>query len=308
MTVRPGSTPARPPALPRVQLSRDHDRQAVANKRRRGEWERIGRGASVAASDRLDQRARALARIEAVHERLVTPHWFSHESAALLWGLPVWRTPGVTHVHQRGRASARRDPSVRRHSARVDATHLTTVAGLPVTDLVQTMVDCARTLRPLPGMVVGDAALRAGADRTMALAMLDELRGERGTARARAVIELADDGAESAGETATRFIVLRAGLPRPQTQVMVETRLGAFWTDLGWEEWRAALEYDGRAKYRTGEDLIAEKRRSDAIGEATWRMLRVTKEDIAAPPLLIARVMPLLPNGVRLVRRPLLLS
>ncbi|HEY0117872.1 MAG TPA: hypothetical protein VGC04_03725 [Cellulomonas sp.] len=170
------------------------------------------------------------------------------------------------------------------------------------------MVDCARSSSPVAGLVVADAAMRAGADRTVALNILDQMRGRNGVARARAVIELADEGAESPGETATRFVVLRDGLPRPATQLPVVTRLGTLWTDVGWEEWKLFLEYDGRAKYRSVDDLVAEKRRHDAIVEAGGRILRVTKEDIPRRAGLAARVSALLPPGLPVVRRPLLRS
>ena len=175
-----------------------------------------------------------------------------------------------------------------------------------MTDLELTMVDCARSLPPLAGLVVADAALRAGADRERAFSLLDGSTGRNGVSRARAVIELADDGAESPGETATRFVVLREGLPRPETQVRVETRLGTFWADAGWDEWLVLLEYDGRAKYRSTDDLIREKRRQDALLETGRRMVRVTREDIARPMPLVAGIRRLLPDDVPIVRRPLL--
>ena len=306
MTRRPGAplpTPLdRPPA---VHLARDNAEQVVAARLRRGDWTRVSRGAYVATSPPRGQRELALARIVAVHERLRAVHWFSHESAALVWGLPTWRTPGVTHVRQAARPGAGRDRSIVRHGGAFADGHVTVVGGLPVTDLELTMVDCARTLNPLAALVVADAALRAGADRAVALSLLDEAAGN-GTARAVAVIELADGGAESPGETATRFVVLRAGLPRPQTQLRVETRLGTFWGDLGWDEWSLLLEYDGRAKYLSVDDLVREKRRHDALVEAGWQILRVTKEDIPAAAGLAARVRRLLPAGVPVVRRPLL--
>jgi hypothetical protein len=255
---------------------------------------------AAVASTPLQQ---ALAAIAAADRRLTVPHWFSHGSAAVLWGLPVWRIPQETHVRQHGRAGGDRDRDVVRHCGVVESGHLTILGGLPVTDLEQTMVDCARSMSPLPGLVVADAALRAGADRTAALAMLDEMPGCRGVARARAVIELADEGAESPGETVTRFVLLRGGLPRPETQVPVVTRLGTFWADLGWREWRVLLEYDGRTKYTGPEDLIREKRRHDAVVEAGARLLRVTKEDIPGRAGLTARVCRLMP-GVEIVRRP----
>ncbi len=306
MSMRPGSSSgAAPPVVPAIRLSRDYERAVVAAKRRQGTWGRLTRGASIPASQ-LRPEVRALATIAAVHERLVQPHWFSHESAALIWGLPLWRTPALTHVRQQGRPGPGRDRAVLRHGGPVDDGRLTTVGHLPVTDLVQTMVDCARMLSALGGLVVADATLRAGADRATALSMLDEMGGRPGVARARVVVDLADDGAESPGETATRFVLLRDGLPRPATQIPILTRAGTFFADLGWEEWRALLEYDGQAKYRSGQDLLDEKLREDAIRALDYRVVRVTKQDIRTRAGLSGRVRALLPASVGFVRRPLL--
>jgi len=287
-----------------VLLARDHPHGLMVAKSRSAAWQRVTRGAYVSSGSADGRTARALATISGVHARLVAPHWFSHESAALLWGLPVWRTPRVTHVRQAVRAGARRDRALVRHSGIADERHLTVVGDLPVTDLELTMVDCARSLAPLAGLVVADAALRAGADRTVAIAMLDEMAGRAGVARARAVIELADEGAESAGETATRFVVLQAGLPQPQTQLRVSTGAGVYWSDLGWEEWKALLEYDGRGKYTSTADLLAEKARQDATAEAGYRMLRVVSEHLRDRGALVQRVARLLPPDVPRVRRP----
>ena len=309
MGLRPGAPlPIPLRRVPTVLLARDHPEQVVAARARSGAWVRLQRGAYVPAGRVTAPRERAVAHIVAVQERLTSLHWFSHESAALLWGLPTWRTPTVTHVRQPGRAGAGRDRAICRHCGGVDERHLTAVAGIPVTDLELTMVDCARTLPPLAGLVVADAALRAGADRQAALAMLDAARGRNGAARARAVIELADDGAESPGETATRFVLLREGLPRPATQVPVATRLGTFWADVGWDEWSVVAEYDGHVKYASVDDLVREKRRHDAMVEAGRRILRVTKDDLAQPVRLAARARVLLPPGIPTVRRPLLRS
>ena len=310
MALRPGSplpTPAT--ALPRVHLARDYDHGLVAAKVRAGAWERVGVGAYVSRRPAPTGREMLLARIVAVHANLRLPHWFSHGSAALLWGLPLWRSPGpVVHVRQESQPSGSREAVVRRHPGGVEECHRAFVGSLPVTDLAQTMVDATRTLPALDGLVVADAALRAGADRAAVLRALAEMAGYRGVARARAVVGLSDEGAESPGETATRFVLLRAGLPRPETQLAVPTRLGTFWADLGWDEWRVLLEYDGRVKYSTRYDLLREKRREDALREAGYRVLRVTSEDLRHPAVLVARVRHLLPDGIATTRRPLLRS
>ena len=299
VSVRPGSPRPLPAAtLPAVHFARDYDDAVVAARVRAGRWERIGRGAYASPALCSSPRRRSIARIIAADHQLRTAHWFSHESAAVIWGLPLWREPEHVQVRQPGHASSQRDRSVARHRGFVDAARLTSVGGLAVTDLVQTAVDCACALRPLEGLVVADGALRAGADREEALALLDDLTGHRGIRRARGIIALADGGAESPGETATRFVILRAGLPTPRTQIEAATRLGTFWADLGWEEWRVLIEYDGRPKYRSVDDLVREKRRHDALLEAGWRVLRVTKEDLREPAVLLARVGRMLPPGL----------
>lgn len=158
----------------------------------------------------------------------------------------------------------------------------------------------------MAGLVIADAALRAGADPELLAAMLDERGGARGIRRARAVLTAADAGAESPGESAARWHLLRAGLPAPSTQIRIATRLGDFWGDLGWEEWRLLVEYDGRPKYVADpEALMREKRRHDAIVESGWRVLRATKEDLVRG-LLVDRVAAVLPPTIPRTARPYL--
>ncbi|WP_456787686.1 hypothetical protein [Cellulomonas sp. P5_C5] len=159
---------------------------------------------------------------------------------------------------------------------------------------------------PLDGMVILDAALRAGLDAAALAERVARASGRRGVARARTIVALADGGSESPWETACRFALLRAGFPAPETQVEVATRLGTYWGDLGWEEWRVVIEYDGRTKYRSGanEQLVREKRRHDAIVEAGWHVIRVTRDDFRQRGSLAARVTPFLPPSLIATLRP----
>ena len=193
----------------------------------------------------------------------------------------------------------------------VDDVDLVRHGGRPVTSLVRTVFDCARTLRPLEGLVVADAALRRGIDRRH----LDGLLAgppRRGLVRARAIVALADGGAESPGESATRFAVLRHGLPAPTTQVLVRTRLGTFRADMGWLDGRLLVEFDGFVKnsaLASGDParvVFDEKRRQEAIEEEGWKVLRVTASDLRDEKALIARIRRFVPRGVavRTVRRP----
>lgn len=302
LPARASSDPPSP--VPGVVLARAITNHMASGAVRGGDLVRLTRGAYALPSELHDERGLALARAAGVQARLTSPHVLSHATAALLWDLPTWRTPTTTHVRQDGRRSARSDATVSRHVGLPPDERRAERYGLPVTDLAWTVADCLRTMSPLHGLVVLDAALRRGLATDELDALLAPLRGARGIARARAVLEIGDAGAESPGESAARWEVLWQGFPLPATQLPIRTRVGWFRGDLGWAEARVLLEYDGRVKYVDREVLVAEKRRHDAIVEAGWRVLRVTKEDLRDPAGLAARVRRLLPVPVQ--PRPLL--
>ncbi|WP_182112386.1 MULTISPECIES: hypothetical protein [unclassified Actinotalea] len=302
MPRRPGaSLPADEP-LPPVHLARHVDPSLAAAHLRSGRWVRVRRGAYVDVDHLRGDRARALAlaRIAALGSQLTIDHVVTHESAALLWRLPVLRVPERTHVAQARPSRSGCSADVVRHVLELAAGDRTLHCGRAVTTLERTVVDCAMSCPPAAGLVVADAALHRGADLAVCLQLLTTMAGRRGVVRARAVLDVADDGAESPGETLARLAVLRAGLPAPTTQVPVRTALGTFWADLGWPAWRLLLEYDGVAKYDVGRvALLAEKRREDALRAEGWAVLRVMADDTRSPERLLRRVQPFIPPTER---------
>lgn len=305
---RPGVQTAPVADLPHVHLARDHHRSVVAALVRDGTWVRVRRGAFVDAAllQTADhRRTLALARIAALRTQLTSDAVISHTSAALLWGLPTLRTPTVTHVVQSFRARSRASPDVVRHHQELAPDDVVTLRGIRVTSLERTLVDCAMSEPVRGGIVVADAALHRDADRERCEQLLAAQSGRRGVVRARLVLEHADGGAESAGESLSRVALLEIGLPRPQTQLPVATHLGTFWTDLGWPELRLLAEYDGRSKYegQPADAVVGEKRREDALLDQAWRLLRLTKEDVGNRAALTARVRRTLPH-VQLTPRP----
>ncbi|QGQ20543.1 hypothetical protein GC089_16805 [Cellulomonas sp. JZ18] len=312
MPRRPGPPSALqldPTPLPTVHLHGHHPPEDVRRLLATGTWTRVRRGASVDAPGpgRHDRRT-ALARVVAVHRQSSHPPLLVRESAALVWGLPLAAVPRVTHVAQASHPSDRSAADVVRHVVHVPAEHRTVHRGLHVTTLERTVVDCAATLDPYGGLVVADAALHAGADPDRIGAMLEAARGRRGVRRARAVVAAADGGAESPGETWTRWTLLRFGLPTPETQVAVVTPAGRYWGDLGYPGRRVLVEYDGAEKYGTDaaaavDALRQERRRQLAVEEAGWRVVRATAADRRDPARLVTRVQSLLPD-VRPTPRP----
>ena len=312
MPRRPGRQPSAA-AVPRVRLhlTRDHPRPAVAARLSSGEWVRLRRGACLEAADLSDDPYTmalqlSVARLDALRRQLTVRHAASHTSAAVLWGLPLLSLPDVATIVQATRPAGDRSRDVVRHHRPWRETDVVKQGCHELTTLARTTVDCLLTLPPSAALVVADGAAARGVDRQLCRELLEGARGARGVTGAREVLALADDGAESPGETLTRWVLLHAGLPVPTTQIPVETHLGTFWGDLGWPEWRLLLEYDGRAKYgaETGDALMREKRRQDAIGEAGWRVIRVTWADLRDGDAVVRRVVRAAPSGVGENMRP----
>jgi hypothetical protein len=295
-----------------ILIARENDRVALRTAVAAGRLERLRWGAyreTVPDYGRHPAevaRLRARDRILAVHRQLRSQHVFSHESAALLWGAPLWEVPRATHVLQAYRAGATAAADLVRH--RPMPAHWVTIDGIPVTTREQTVVDCLTTMHPLHGLVIADWALRSLVLEEVHR-LLDDRPARRGRRRARTVLDLADRGAESPWETWLRYLALRAGLPRPSTQMPVDTRLGRFFVDLGWREHRVLAEFDGRVKYTdrafgssydAESSLFDEKVREDAIAETLRvRPARFTARDARDPRASTARLMRLFPAEVQ---------
>ncbi|MDT0164129.1 hypothetical protein Q9R32_00995 [Actinotalea sp. AC32] len=291
-------------------LARDHPDDDARRQLRTGAWRRLRPGAYV-IGDTLPTDPFALGRhLALAHALAVTRQHragvLSHTTAALMWGLPLPGAPGQTHVIRSTTVSSSHADDVVRHLVRLAPEEVTTVAGIPVTTLARTAVDCAATLPARHGLALVDAARRSGVTADALERALAGRPGTRGIRRARAVVEHADDGAESPGESSTRAALIGLGLPRPETQVLVRTAAGDMWADLGWRRWRRLVEYDGRGKYEDGgvDALLREKRRQDLVESAGWGVLRVTAADLRDERLLVRRLRAFLPADVAATLRP----
>ncbi len=175
------------PRRPALLLAAEHPPQLVRQAASSGSWERVRRGVyretrTSRRSGPDDERDLVLDRATALHRTLRADHVLSHTTAALVHGLSLWTAPRDVHVVQPYRRSGRADPTVARHLGLVDAVDRCVVGGLPVTTPARTVADCLRTLSPLEGLVVADAALA----HLEAQALLARVTAEPG--------EQADDG------------------------------------------------------------------------------------------------------------------
>jgi very-short-patch-repair endonuclease len=232
-------------------------------------------------------RSRQLIRAHA-HGTLTTSaggYVYSHTSAARLHGLYLWDVDDVIHLLLRGNPSSERlGKDVQGHTRPWTAPDVVTLAGLRVTSLERTIVDCAMMLGYRQALVLTDHALRLGADKALMERMAEGLQGRRGIRTLRLALANADSRSESAGETLTRELLIRLKLPLPEPQVAVAARAGRYRLDFAWKEQKVALEFDGKTKYfdykPAAEVLFQERQREKELTENGWTFVRVTWADL----------------------------
>jgi hypothetical protein len=179
----------------------------------------------------------------------------------------------------------RRQPrGIRTWADTIEADELVTVDGMTVTTAARTALDLARR-RPLDRAVTEvDALARATRLKVADVELLAQrYRGFHGIRRARETLALVDPGAESPRETWLRLLVIRAGFPPPTTQVPVHDGYGALIAviDMGWEDLKIGLDYDGE-HHRDPVRFTKDIRRHDDITELGWIDIRVTSRDTEA--------------------------
>jgi hypothetical protein len=161
---------------------------------------------------------------------------------------------------------------------------ITVIDGLPATRLARTLVDCAADLPRLEAVAAADQFLRAGIDSASLAAALETLHGER-LRRANATLLAADPRSESPMESWARCLIGDAGLPAPVPQLRVRTPNGrSKFIDLGWEQWRVGVEYDGMGVHLGMEAETGDRRRHQVLRSLGWEVLVLTASDVMERP------------------------
>jgi hypothetical protein len=162
-----------------------------------------------------------------------------------------------------------------------DTDEVDVIGGIRVTTPARTALDLACRY-PLGEAVAAIDALARATHLKMADVELlaARYRGRRGIRQARTVLDLVDPGAESPKETWLRLLVIRHGFPRPQTQIPVYDEYGALVAvlDMGWEDIKLALDYEGN-HHRDPDRFNKDVRRHDDVTELGWMDIRVTSRD-----------------------------
>lgn len=118
--------------------------------------------------------------------------------------------------------------------------------------------------------------------------LADRHRGARGVSRLRTALDLTDSGAESPQESRLRLIIVGGGLPPPETQI--EFRDLRIRVDMGWREWKVAVEYDGVQHWTDAKQRAWDIERTELLETAGWVVVRVSAAMLARPAILVERI------------------
>ena len=216
----------------------------------------------------------------------------SHASAAAHHGLDLVNTPTAVHLTvPRGRN--RRDAGVVLHWT---TRPLDLRAG--VTDVLTTVLDCARTLPFAEALVVADSALR---DRRISAEELvraaDESTGP-GVRAARRVSRWASGASGSPMESLVRAVMINGRIRGWVEQHLIETGSVRHWTDFAFPARRVVVEAEGYAFHAGVREFTNDCARYNRLVAAGWTVIRVTWRDLDDPGRLCALLRTVL-NGRR---------
>jgi hypothetical protein len=278
----------------RQALDCGYSHREIESARREKEWVSVRRGAYTTAGhwESLDDSGRHVLTIRAVAGHLDGQVVVTGTSALAVQSVPLWGIDLRTvHVGRESCHSSRTDAHVVHHVAPIPASQLIEVDGLIVSRGERSVVDAARSVPFESGVVLADGAKRLLAfDHDLARSILESQRDWSGSLKASRVLRFSDGAAETVGESRSRVMIARLGLPAPQLQKCFYRSDGSVLarTDFFFEEFNTVGEFDGKQKYGRqlyeksgrieevdlGEVVWQEKRREDAIRDDGKEMVR----------------------------------
>jgi very-short-patch-repair endonuclease len=185
----------------------------------------------------------------------------------------------------------RSPPGIQTHRDRIDQDEIDLVVGVPVTSPVRTVLDFGCWYPTITAVAGIDALARAVEIKAADVELLaHRYAGRRGIRRARQAVDLFDPGAQSPKESWLRVVLIQAGLPKPQTQIPVLNEFGSAvaYLDMGWEDVKVAVEYDGEQHRSDRRQYTWDIRRLEMLEHLGWIIIRVLAGD--RPAEIVGRV------------------
>lgn len=296
--------PSAVPYLRPTVLRAGYSDNEIRRLRRNGTWTSVRRGSYLPTGEitPLDRVQRHELLVRSTIPGLRRPAVVSHVSAAVLLGIPLWSTQlGVVHVTRPRPANGGRSGSLLCHTAALPEEDVIDLDGMQITSPARTIADLARQLPFEQAVVAADGALfKKLMTAEQFAAAVAAISGSPGSRSAQRVARFANGLSESVGESRSRVMIYRAGLPQPTLQLEVfdvhHRVLGR--SDYSWLGGRLLGEFDGKIKYgrllkpgeSAGDAVYREKLREDALRENGSRVVRWVWTELARPDEVIQRI------------------
>jgi len=248
--------------------------------------------ATTSPKGRTDAAAEVRAACHWLLPRLAADHFFSHLTAAVLWGMPMpantWALP--LHVSGIYPHRAPRTANVVAHRLQIEPDQLIRRWGVLVPSPAETWAQLSTYLTADELVMAGDSLIgRRG------LATIEELRAvshrvrRTGIALLDAALEEMRSGSESAKETETRLVLVRGGLPEPELNWVLHDDDGAVIArlDMAYPRYRVGVEYDGRQHAESIPQFARDADRWHDLHVAGWTIVRVLAHHFDDPARLI---------------------
>jgi hypothetical protein len=191
------------------------------------------------------------------------------------------------------RANRHAPPGIMVRSYDLDTRETFVHNGIRITTPERTAFDIGRSMsvnRSIPILDALSHATNFKIENVVSLAVASP--GCRGIRRLRSVLKLVDGGAESPQESRVRLLLVAAGLPPPETQIEFTDEFGMarIRVDMGWREWRVAVEYDGVQHWDDRYQRSWDIDRIAMLEAMGWAVVRISAEMLSRPEIIIERV------------------
>ncbi|MBS9532829.1 DUF559 domain-containing protein [Mycobacterium sp. M1] len=263
----------------------------------------VRRGQLTAHALRRDHR-RIYRNVYLRNDVVVTPlnralaAWLWSGGTAILTGLTAAAVHGTkwldaAHPAELNRLNRRHPPGIIAHSYDLAVGETCLRAGMRITTPARTAFDIGCTLPSSQAVPILDALVRAtGVAVDDVAALADVKPGARGVRRLQSMLPLIDGGAESPPESRLRLLLVRAGLPAPETQIQFFDEYGRAFirVDMGWRQWKVAVEYDGAQHWSDRYQRSWDIDRIATLEEMGWVVVRVSAELLSRPHVVVDQV------------------